>query len=47
MKNFENKQVYDCPVVETVRLVSDGTTMQTLSEISGSPLPDQMLDDMM
>ena len=47
MKNFENKQVYDCPKVETMRLVSEGTTMQTGSEISGSPLPDNMLDELM
>ena len=47
MKNLENKQVYDCPVVETIRLVSDGATMQTGSEIMGSPIPDDVLNDLM
>ena len=46
MKNFENKQIYDCPKVETMRLVSEGTTMQTGSQIEGAPLPDHMQNEL-
>ena len=37
MKNEKLRHVYDCPTVVEVQLVSDGATMQTLSNMDLAP----------